>query len=644
MSAVLVNNVRVTGLATGPTIVFSHGFGCDQHMWRHVAPAFEDEFRVVVFDHVGAGGSDLSAYDAGRYSSLDGYVADVVAICEELDLHDAVFVGHSVACGIGVLASLAVPDRIGRLVLVAPSPRFVDDDGYVGGFSEDDVQELLASMDGNYLGWSQSLAPTVMGRPDRPELGAELTASFCRVDPEIARQFARVTFLSDTRADLPKVTVPTLVLQCSDDALAPLAVGTYVHEAIAGSELRVLAATGHCPNLSAPIETTQAILDFVRGWPPATMADLSTDRGFAAAPCGLAVTDAAGRMVRANADLAGLAGVGADALADGRTFVSLLSTGSRLYFETYVLQLLLLQGEARGVALTLITADGGRRPVLVNAAAEPDGAMRFAVFDASGRIAYEQELLAAKRRAEDSDARAVALATTLQQVLIPPVPPVVPGLDVAAAYRPAGTGLEVGGDFYGVFETAEDEWVVVIGDVSGKGAAAASVTALARFTIRAASARDPSPAATLATLDEGLAVADTGRFCTAVVLRLRQTGSGWRCRIAVGGHSLPLLLRPDRPVVEVGVIGSLIGAIPDAEFTDVELALAPGDLLVLCTDGVSEGRRGHEFFGDERTAEILLRHRGDAAGATEDLLAEVLAFQDDRPRDDIAIVAVALPV
>jgi len=264
VSATSINNVRITGQPDGPTIVFAHGFGCDQHMWRLVAPRFEGSFRVVVFDHVGAGASDLSAYDPERYASLDGYAADVVAILDELDVRDAVFVGHSIACSMGVRASLLAPGRIGKLVLVAPSPRFIDDDGYVGGFSEADVHDLLRSMEGNYLGWSQSLAPTVMGRPDRPELGAELAASFCRTDPEIAKQFARVTFLTDTREDLPSVTVPTLVLQCSDDALAPVAVGTYVRDAIPGSELRVLDATGHCPNLSAPDETAAAIAAFVR--------------------------------------------------------------------------------------------------------------------------------------------------------------------------------------------------------------------------------------------------------------------------------------------------------------------------------------------------------------------------------------------
>ncbi len=265
MSAVRTNYVHVSGRPGAPTLVFAHGFGCDQHMWRHVAPAFEDEFRVITFDHVGAGGSDLAAYDVERRASIQGYADDVVAVLDELDVRDAVYVGHSVACGMGILASIAAPERIATLVLVAPSPRSIDDGDDVGGFTEADIHELLESMEHNYLGWSRSLAPVVMGQPDRPELAEELTASFCRVDPDIARQFARVTFLTDARASLPLVAVPTLVLQCSDDALAPLAVGEYVHAAIRGSVLRVLEATGHCPNLSAPQETTAAISAFLRG-------------------------------------------------------------------------------------------------------------------------------------------------------------------------------------------------------------------------------------------------------------------------------------------------------------------------------------------------------------------------------------------
>ena len=257
------NNVTVAGNPTGRPMLFAHGFGCDQNMWRFVAPAFGHRYRTVLFDYVGAGASDLAAYDPERYATMDGYARDVLEICEALDLRDVVFVGHSVSSMVGVVAAAAEPGRFGALVLIGPSPRYIDDDGYVGGFRASDIEELLASLDSNYLGWSAAMAPVIMGNPDRPELGAELTESFCRTDPEIQRRFARVTFLSDNRDDLSRVQVPTLVLQCSDDAIAPDVVGDYVHRRIPGSRLVRLRATGHCPNLSAPQETVEAIEQFL---------------------------------------------------------------------------------------------------------------------------------------------------------------------------------------------------------------------------------------------------------------------------------------------------------------------------------------------------------------------------------------------
>jgi sigma-B regulation protein RsbQ len=256
--------VHESGQPHGQPMIFAHGFGCDQNMWRFVAPRFEDDFRVILFDHIGAGGSDPSAYDPGRYTSLAAYAEDVLDICEELDLRDIVFVGHSVSAMIGALAAAKEPERFAKLVLVGPSPRYINDDSYVGGFTEDDIAGLLDSLESNYLGWSSAMAPVIMGNSDRPELGEELTASFCRSDPEIARQFARVTFLSDNRADLARVSTPSLVLQCASDVIAPVAVGEYVNQALAESTLVLLDATGHCPNLSAPDETARAIAAFVR--------------------------------------------------------------------------------------------------------------------------------------------------------------------------------------------------------------------------------------------------------------------------------------------------------------------------------------------------------------------------------------------
>jgi sigma-B regulation protein RsbQ len=258
------NNVKISGRGEQP-MLFAHGFGCDQNMWRFIAPAFEDQFKIVLFDHVGHGGSELSAFDRDKYATLGGYAQDVLEICAELDLSEVVFVGHSVSAMIGLLAAAREPQRFSKLVLIGPSPRYVNDDdaGYHGGFKREDIDGLLDFLDSNYLGWSSAMAPTIMGNPDRPELGAELTSSFCRTDPEIARHFARVTFLSDNRADLPRVRTPALVLQCSSDVIAPQCVGEYVHEKLPNSRFVLMNATGHCPNLSAPEETIAAMREFL---------------------------------------------------------------------------------------------------------------------------------------------------------------------------------------------------------------------------------------------------------------------------------------------------------------------------------------------------------------------------------------------
>jgi sigma-B regulation protein RsbQ len=263
MNVLARNNVRVSGRTDAPAMVFAHGFGCDQNMWRFITPAFEDAHRIVLFDHVGAGGSDLNAYSRDRYGTLQGYADDVLQIYRELELADTIFVGHSVSAMIGVLAAITDPDRFAKLILIGPSPRYIDDTDYVGGFQEPDIEALLDSLDSNYFGWSSAMAPVIMGNADRPELASELTNSFCRTDPEIARHFAGVTFLSDNRADLSQLKTSSLILQCADDAIAPRAVGEYVHSQIPDSELVMMRATGHCPNLSAPAETIAAIKDFL---------------------------------------------------------------------------------------------------------------------------------------------------------------------------------------------------------------------------------------------------------------------------------------------------------------------------------------------------------------------------------------------
>ena len=245
-------------------MLFAHGFGCDQNMWRFITPEFEEEYKIVLFDYVGSGKSDVSAYNPEKYNDLNGYANDVLSIINTLDLQDVIFVGHSVSAMIGLLAALKQPERFDRMIFVGPSARYINDaPSYVGGFEKKDIQELLETMERNYIGWANFLAPAIMKNPERPELGMELTESFCSTDPIIARQFAEVTFLSDNRDDLAKLKLPVLILQCSDDLIAPLEVGQYIHKQIAGSTLRIMKATGHCPHMSAPAETVQLMKEYL---------------------------------------------------------------------------------------------------------------------------------------------------------------------------------------------------------------------------------------------------------------------------------------------------------------------------------------------------------------------------------------------
>jgi len=262
MSVQRRNNVHVDG--SGPaTMFFAHGFGCDQNMWRLLAPVYAKRYRTVLFDLVGSGNSDLTAYDRTKYASLDGYADDVVEIIEEFGQGPALFVGHSVSAMIGMLANLKAPQRFAAQIMIGPSPCYINDDTYVGGFTRADIDSLLGTLESNYLGWSSNMAPAIMGAPDQPELGQELTNSFCRTDPEIAKQFARVTFLSDTRAQLRQLTTPTLIVQCNDDIIAPIAVGEYLHREMPNSTLSIIENVGHCPHLSAPSNSAAAIDAFL---------------------------------------------------------------------------------------------------------------------------------------------------------------------------------------------------------------------------------------------------------------------------------------------------------------------------------------------------------------------------------------------
>lgn len=262
MNALKRNNVVIRGKGS-KAMMFAHGFGCDQSMWRLVTPAFEDGYQIILFDHVGAGHSDLGAYSYEKYNSLEGYATDIIEIAHELGLKNAVFVGHSVSAMIGVIAAAKVRELFETLVLVAPSPSYINDGDYIGGFSKAEIEELLEALDSNHMGWSMMMAPAIMGNQERGELAQELTNSFCRTDPEIAKHFARATFLSDYRDILPRIDIPALILQCSSDVIAPLNVGEFMHRQMPNSKLVVMQAMGHCPNLSAPEETIAAIRDFL---------------------------------------------------------------------------------------------------------------------------------------------------------------------------------------------------------------------------------------------------------------------------------------------------------------------------------------------------------------------------------------------
>ena len=258
----LRNNIKSFGKGSQP-MLFAHGFGCDQNMWRYITPAFEEAYRIILFDYVGAGKSDLSSYNPERYSSLQGYAQDVLDICEELDLSNVIFVGHSVSSMIGLLAAIEKPRCFSHIIMIGPSPCYINDGKYIGGFEQKDIEGLLETMERNYIGWANFLAPNIMGHKDRPELGQELTESFCSTDPVIAGQFAKATFFSDNRNDLAKLKTPSLILQCSEDIIAPLEVGDFLHGQLPNSTLKVMKATGHCPHMSEPEETILLIKDYL---------------------------------------------------------------------------------------------------------------------------------------------------------------------------------------------------------------------------------------------------------------------------------------------------------------------------------------------------------------------------------------------
>jgi sigma-B regulation protein RsbU (phosphoserine phosphatase) len=368
------------------------------------------------------------------------------------------------------------------------------------------------------------------------------------------------------------------------------------------------------------------------------------------APCGYLSTTPDGTIVKVNQTFLTWTGHSRDDLVGRRTFSQLLTAGGRIYHETHYAPMLRMQDRVREIALEIVCADGRRLPALVNSVLERDESgqprvVRTAVFDASERRSYERELLRAKKQAEESEARATLLARTLQQTLIPPAPPVIAGLDIAAAYRPAGHGDEIGGDFYDIFELAEDDWVVAVGDVCGKGVTAAVVTAVARHTIRAAAVRHPDVSHVLDTLNEVLLRDGSERFCTAVLVRLRKGQDGWSAAVTSAGHPLPLLSVAGARAEPVGGAGSLLGVLEHPRFRVDQVALRSGDRLVLYTDGVTEARRDIEFYGDERLLDAIDAAATHAAAepTTERILGSVVDFQRGMPRDDIVVVVVRVP-
>lgn len=366
------------------------------------------------------------------------------------------------------------------------------------------------------------------------------------------------------------------------------------------------------------------------------------------APCGYLSTTPDGTIIKVNQRFLVLTGYTYDELIDRRTFAELLTPGGRIYHETHYAPLLAMHGSVRGIALDIVRADGSRLPVFVNsvlgeATQYRPAVVRTAVFDATDRREYERELLRAKQRAEESEERALTLARTLQQTLIPPMPPAIPALEIAAVYRPAGTGGEVGGDFYDVFQIDDDDWIVTIGDVCGKGTEAAVVTALARYTLRASMIQVRNTGRALLAVNDMLLRDESDRFCTMLVLRMRRRSGQWTAQVSAAGHPLPLVLTDEHPLATFGNPGSLLGVLDVPVFSETERVLAPGDVLVLYTDGVTEGRRDDEFFGEKGLASSALTHRESADALAHAILSDVLDFQSGITRDDIAVVVVRNP-
>lgn len=374
--------------------------------------------------------------------------------------------------------------------------------------------------------------------------------------------------------------------------------------------------------------------------PPAAEADL-----YDLAPCGLVTMNRSGEIVRANQTF--LQWIGRDGGRPPVRLLDLMRAGDRIFWQTHLAPLLDLQGEVREIAVEFSVADRPL-PALINARirdpADPQALIDVAVFAARDRRTYEEELLLARQRAERSEEQARVLATTLQRSLIPPSLPSIPNLDLGAAYRPAGEGAEVGGDFYDIFQVSADDWLIAVGDVCGKGPEAAALTALARYTIRGASMKTDDLAEALNAVNTTLLRDRSDRTCTAVVGRVSPSGDGHRVSVCSAGHPLPRLVSPSGNVAPVGRPGTLLGVYEHAGQEEEVVEVEEGASLVFFTDGVTEARRGREFFGEERLREVLMSGSGFAADEIAQMVADAaVEFQGGTPRDDVAVFVMRRP-
>ena len=587
--------------------------------------------------------------------TLQGYADDLLEICAELDLSDVVFVGHSVSAMIGVLASIAEPERFAALVLVGPSACYLDDPatGYVGGFSQADIANLLETLDDNFLGWSTAMAPAIMGNADRPELGRELTESFCRTDPDIASAFARVTFLSDSRADLPRVQVPTLVLQTTQDVIADVPVGEYVRDHVPGSGDDPAGRHRPLPQPQRP-----------RG----------DDRGHRGLPGPTAPADGHGRRRRpwtstpsrtcTSEPRAATSRPGPTARSCGRTgtfldwtgftdeeligapFTDLLTAGGRIFYETNYAPVLHLQGEVRDIAFDLRRAGREPFPVLVSSVVVDDVGddlvIRSTIFDATSRHEYERELLAARRRAEASERETRAVAVQLQRSLLAGELADGDGFVVETRYRPAVEDLEVGGDWYDAFCLPDRDVVnVSVGDVVGRGIAAACAMGQIRSALRAIAVSGVGPARTLDQLDAFVERIPDAHSATVVCAEV-DLDDRW-VRYACAGHLPPLLLAPDGTVTYLweGRSTPLAAVRQAGPRSEGEVTLEPGSRLLLFTDGLVERRDRGLDEGLETLARMVVDTAVLPPGEMVDAVMGAMLHNED-VRDDVCVLCLTL--